>query len=124
MKLKKVAKVDSDKSVIMDKTVAICLYGMLGSLIITGIFNREYIWYVLTLVVYVLCAGAMIIIPIIKYSESVTNMIQTGKEVHEDDINADRKVILTLGFVSAIFETICIITLIRFVTSHVVGLIR
>lgn len=113
----------ADKSAILDKSVAFCIYGMIISLIIVGLLYDKYVWYVLTLIVFIACYGFMSIVPMIRYNEAVMNAISNGENIGNDEIIGDKRSILILAFIAAIFETITIMSVLHYIVTHVKGLI-
>lgn len=112
-----------DKSAILDKSVAFCIYGMIISLIVVGLLYDKYVWYVLTLIVFISCYGFMSIVPMIRYNETVMNAISNGENIGNDEIVGDKRSILILAFIAAIFETITIMSILHYIVTHVKGLI-
>lgn len=116
-------KKKTDKSAILDKSVAFCIYGMIISLIMVGLLYDKYVWYVLTLIVFIAAYGFMSIVPMIRYNEAVMNAISNGENIGNDEIVGDKRSILILAFIAAIFETITIMSVLHYIVTHVKGLI-
>ena len=113
----------TDKSAILDKSVAFCIYGMIISLIMVGLLYDKYVWYVLTLIVFIAAYGFMSIVPMIRYNEADMNAISNGENIGNDEIVGDKRSILILAFIAAIFETITIMSVLHYIVTHVKGLI-